>query len=320
MTRADYLKRLLVPMWLRPESALWYAHECFIARTFLGALRAPSIEIGCMEGVSSFVMLGGEFGIDFDMYQEVAWSREQRPWQSLGDDYFNKVGAKLDAPVALAQRPTDGFTVGVSWKKSHLEKAGRLGTYQRLVELDPNQPLTGLGDAEFQTVWAPNLYWIDNLRELLGELRRITAPGGRIVTVLPDRCALDGMLVRQLAGADEQWLKNLDRGRSQNIARQARSLDEWRTLFDECRLRVTRHETFLPQHVFSVNDVGLRPLFPVLMNIYERLRARSVEDWRAVKTHWVELTFEYLRPLCEVDWMRERGAVNVWHAFELAGP
>jgi SAM-dependent methyltransferase len=319
-SREEYLRRLLVAMWLRPESALWYAHECFAVRRALGAepMTGPSLEFGCMEGLSSFVLLGGQFGLDFDMYADVSWRPATAPAPVAGGrppDYFDQ--RPREEVVAIEARASSGFDVGLSWKAAHLEKARRFGVYGRMVEQDPNLPLAQFGDRSFTTIWAPNLYWVDQLPGLLGELRRILRPDGRIVTVLPDRSALDRSLMRHLEGADPQWLANLDRGRYANIARQARTEDQWRGLFEERGLVVSHHEPFLPSIVYAVNDVGLRPMFPVLMNIYEKLRGQSLETWREVKRHWLEVAGEYLTPLCRGDWVERASGTNVWHLFEL---
>jgi SAM-dependent methyltransferase len=318
LTRKDYLRRLLCPLWLRPESALWYAHEAFLARQYLGrSLRQPSLELGCMEGTSTFILLGGEFGLDFDVYSEVRWDRQSKSWKSLADDYYNmskeSVGGKIDAKILPAER----FSVGLSWKQAHLDKARRLGIHERLVQHDPSQPLTLFADRSFATVWAPNLYWVEHLPGAIRELRRVLRPDGSLVTVLPDTAALDHMLYRFQDRVDREWLKDLDRGRYSNISRHARDLAAWDQLFRECRLTIARHDRFLPTAVFQVNDVGLRPMFPVFMDIYEVLRERASEEWRRIKEHWIETAFHFLAPLCDMDWMDRLEMAKVWHIFEL---
>jgi SAM-dependent methyltransferase len=314
-SRREYLRRLLGPMWLRPESALWYAHEAAVARDWLDPLQSPSLELGCMEGVSTFVMLGGEFGLGFDVYRDVEWSDRSHRWGSLAEDYYDKLPASRD--VDILSRPQQRFDTGLAWKRSHVEKAARLGIHDTLVEHDPNEQLGMFEDGAFALVWGPNLYWIDRFEQMLGELRRIVRPDGRIVTVLPDRSALDHMLHRFADSTNPDWIANLDRGRHANISRQARTHEEWRELFSGAGLSVSRHEAFLPQVVFQVSDIGLRPLFPVLMNVYETLRAKSEDDLLRIKQHWIEVAEEFLGPLCDTEWMDAMAMPRVWSIFEL---
>jgi SAM-dependent methyltransferase len=315
MERSDYLRRLLVPFWLRPETPLWYAHEAYLVRRYLGErLRGPSLELGCMDGVSTFVMLGGEFGMDFDVYAATTWDDASHRFQSRAQDYFDTVKG-VGEPIDIVRRPEDRFDVGLTWKAAHLAKAAQLGIHDELVEHDPNLGLEPFADERFATVWAPNLYWIDELAGLLGELRRVLRPEGRLLTVLPDASAPREMLYHLRDRAPAQWIDNLDRGRYGNISKQARELDEWHATFAAAGLDVLRHERFLPKPVFQFNDVGARPLFGVLLHIYELLKRSSPDDLREVKEHWIEVAFDFLAPLCDVEWMQ--GMPELWHIFEL---
>ena len=316
-TRKEYLRQFLVPFWLRPESALWYAHEAVLARAALGALRPPALEFGCMDAAPTFVMLGGGFDQGFDVYREVAWSEDSMHWQSLRDDYYNTSRQAAVEPPHILRRPAEGFEVGLSWKRAHLDKAARLGLHRRLVEHDPNQPLTMFEPETFATVWAPNLYWVDRIDVALRALRRVVRADGRFVTVLPDRSALDFLLYRFVDRADPQWIKDLDRGRYSNVSRQARTLEEWRQVLASAGWEIEEHVGFLPRLVLQVNDVGCRPMFPVLMHIYETLRQRCPEDWLQIKAHWIKTMLHFMEPLCETEWMERLQMEQVWHLFAL---
>lgn len=315
--RKDYLRRHLVPLWLRPESALWYAHESFVVRQLLGTpMSRPTLEYACFDGTPTLVLLGGEFGLDFDVYSEVSWSRDSVHWQSFNDDYYN-VSRGRQAAVDVTTPPRETFDVGLSWKQAHLEKAARLGLYGRLVEADPNQPLGMFGDATFATIWAPNLYWVDDLPLALGEMRRILQPGGALVTVLPDPAVLEPMLFNLADRTDPAWIRDIDRGRFANFSRQARTVDQWTALFADAGLSVDQHEWFIPKSVLYVHDIGFRPMFPVFMNMYETLRQHRPEDWRKLKEHWIETVYYFLAPLCDTEWMTRMGMENLYHAFRL---
>ncbi len=320
ITRQTYLKRMLCPFWLRAESALWYAHEAFLVRQYLGLpLQQPSLEFGCMEGISTFIMLGGEFGLGFDVYSEVSWSKDSIKWVSLEEsDYYNTHKKDAHQELDIVRQPDEQFELGTCWKEAHLKKANRLGSYKNITSQDdPIMPLTTIEDNHFKTIWAPNLYWMDHLPKIMQELHRILQPEGQLVTVLPDSSALDHMLYRFKDQADAEWINNLDRGRYSNIARQARNLEEWSQFFKNQNWKIDQHEHFLPKLVFQVNDIGLRPMFPVFMNIYETLRTQSPEQWLSIKQHWIDTAFHFLAPMCDVEWMQKLQQDHVWHIFRL---
>jgi predicted SAM-dependent methyltransferase len=269
-----------------------------------------------MEGTSSFVMLGGEFGMGFDVYSEVAWRSDSMVWKP-GDDYYNTSEAGRDSTIDIIKAPEEKFEFGLSWKQAHLEKARRLSIHEELIEHDPNLPLTMFEDRSLATIWAPNLYWVDNLAGTLKEFRRILSQDGRVVTVLPDSSALDYMLYNFADQTDAEWIKDLDRGRHANISRQARNIAQWQEFFAANGLTILRHETFLPKVVFQCSDIGFRPMFPVFMHIYEALLKASREEWLSVKSQWIENLVHFLAPLCETEWMDRMQMPKVWHIFEL---
>ena len=65
----DFLKAHLNVAWLRPESALWDA----IASTIISKMKLPppTLDLGCGNGIFSFITAGGDFSIEYDWYKNV---------------------------------------------------------------------------------------------------------------------------------------------------------------------------------------------------------------------------------------------------------
>ncbi|MDH3974316.1 MAG: hypothetical protein OEV42_08555 [Deltaproteobacteria bacterium] len=313
----EILRRLLVPLWLRPESAMWYAHMLYMAREFLGTdIEKPSLEFGCMDGVNTVVLLGGEFNETFDVYREVSWSRDSHKQSTLKDDYFNTVNKSVEL-VDIKKPPTTRFDFGVDWKDAHLVKSERMSVFNKLIKINTKKPQTKLESKSIRTIWAPNIYWTEDMTATLAELHRILHPEGRIITIAPDKKQLEFMFYRFADKSTSSWLKNLDRGRYENASRHARILSEWEKVFGEGGLRITRHEQFIPAIVAKVYDIGFRPMFPVFMNMYEKLLTHSDEELLDLKKHWIETAFHFFSPLCDTGWMENMKMENGWHIFEL---
>ena len=69
----DILREFLNAFWLRPEVALIKTHEYMALEQM--PFDEPAIDIGCGDGIFSFICAGGRFGADFDMFTKT--SREQ---------------------------------------------------------------------------------------------------------------------------------------------------------------------------------------------------------------------------------------------------
>ena len=314
--RFDLMRRLLVANWLRPESALGYAHLlCGVSRLLGRDWTQPSLEFGCTDGVNTAVLLGAEFDESFDVYEDAQWDRSAHTRSTLKDDYFDVV-RRPDFQVPFRKKPAATIHYGVDWKEAHLSKCKRLGIFQNLLQIDAARPTLPLEDQTIETIWAPGLYWMDHLEQVLSELFRVLAPTGRLVTIVPDRAQLDFMLHQHIHTADASWIRDLDQGRYENTSRQARTETEWVELFQKMGFLVTAHERSFPDVVFKTYEVGLRPMFPVFMNMYEKLKSLTPEGWLDVKRHWIEAMEYFLKPLCDTTTMSDRP--QCWHVFQLS--
>jgi len=308
-------RRLLTALWLRPERALWDAHELFWAGQYLDKdFRQPSLEYGCTEGTPSFIMLGGVFGDSFDDYREVDWQKDSfKEHQMLKSDYFDSFNKDLHIDLDIVKQPDITFEYGLSWKNTHIQKAKRLNIYKHLILRPLGDPLPMFQDLYFETIFAPNLFWVEKklLSQICNELKRILRPNGRIITIFPDISQKECLLYDAGRKIDAKWMNDIDRGLHFNLTIHALSLKRWKEFFLEHKLKINRHDRFISDVVSQIYQIGMRPMFPVFMNMYEKLLACSKNDWIDVKKHWIDTAYHFLSPMCE---HKEK---NVWHIFEV---
>jgi hypothetical protein len=313
-------RRLLTPLWLRPERALWDAHELYAVRQMLGPdFERPALEYGCTEGVNTFVMLGGEFAPEYDDYEDLLRDPEisaQEP-EGPASDYFRFVRPELSAAIKAPAQAQ--FDVGVSWREAHLLKAGRLSIYDELQLVALNEPMTLLYGRKFRTIWSPNLYWSEpeRLRAMVREHAEILDDGGRLLTIVPDQAQIDAELWHELPSLPDDWRQAVDRNISGNLTKNARSDSEWRRLFGDCGLVATKRVGFLPRLVGGVYQIGFRPMFPVLLQMYSLLKSCSPEDFLDVKQHWIDTAYHFMAPLAELHWQEQPRNSTLWHLYEL---
>ena len=315
MSKSTIMQRLLIPLWLRPESALWYAHMLDAAQDFLKNVEHPAMEFGCMDGVNTFVLLGGEFDRSFDVFSDVSWSKVSHKKSTLSDDYFDTVAPTV--PRNIIQKPHRGyFDIGLDWKKTHIVKAKRLNIFREFILCDLNKPLSMINTKTLQTIWAPNLYWVNNTLFYIHELHRILHVNGRLITIVPDVKQLEHSWYRFANNETRNWFQDLDRGRNENYQNAARCYDDWAAMFESSGFTISQHRQFLPSLVGKLYDIGFRPMFPVFMNIHEQLkRSISSEEFLDLKQHWINTMTYFMEPLCDESWMSHME--HLWHIFEL---
>src|SRR5688572_27018523 len=178
----QYFAELLNAYWLRPETALWRACDIRAMADF--AFESPSLDLGCGDGVFSFIRAGGRLSKRFDVFQNV----------TAIDKFFEKVDVydTFDASfkAEITSPPRYRIDVGLDHKENLLRKAERLGLYGELTAADANQTLP-YEDGKFRSVFSNVIYWLDDPVRALSEIRRVLMPEGRACILLPNTTLRD---------------------------------------------------------------------------------------------------------------------------------
>lgn len=273
--------------------------------------RPPSLDLGCGDGVFSFIRAGGVFAPDFDALDEAV----------ALDRFFENVDV-FDAPVGarkplVALAPSYRVDVGFDAKPNLLEKAARLDFYRRLHGGNANQPLP-FEARSFNTVFSNILYWLEDPGAALTEIARVLRDGGQACVMLPNetfpRFSYYSQLYVSTGDPAWQFLTQLDRGRFTDNVRHARAGAAWEALFATAGLRVLSHTQHLSKTIVQMWDIGLRPLFPVLRRLADGVApgARA-----SIKAEWVAILQQFLAPIVAMDARLGQGAAPAFHCYVL---
>jgi SAM-dependent methyltransferase len=287
-----YLKTLLEYFWLRPETAVWRALD-FAALDGI-EFTGPSLDLGCGDGAFSFMRAGGRYSLDYD-FSFMTANRDQ--FFANADIYDHFDAAKAGNVVTEPARYT--IDVGFDHKRALLDKAMMTGLYKRTVEGDGNKPLP-LDDASFATVYSNIIYWLEDYPSTLREISRILKLGGQCIVQVPSDRFRDFSFYQRLfvktGDPKWEWLKLLDRGRSESI-KNCKSESEWTAEFNAAGLRVEKCKPYLPRLIIEAWDIGLRPISPLLTEMANEL---DPERRREIKQKWVSNLLPMLSSVCSL--------------------
>lgn len=304
-----YLRELLNVFWLRPETALWRA--CDIGAMSSFRMVSPSLDLGCGDGIFSFIRAGGALRKDFDAFRSVG--NLDRFFQNVDVfDHF-QAGAKPQVRV----KPGYRIDVGFDHKANLLRKAGELELYGELREGDGNAPLP-FPDASFRSIFSNIVYWLSNLELVLGEIRRVLSADGQACLLLPDASfpgfSFYNRFYKETGDERFKFLELLDRGRHSDNVKQSKSDREWRSLFDAAGLTVLAHKRHLSGPIVQIWDVGLRPLFPVLKKMADKI---GEDDLVPLKAEWIDICASFLEPLVALDGELSAAGTPAFHCYVL---
>ena len=258
------LKNLLSVYWLRPETAIWRTLDA-IQLQKIKFIR-PIVDIGCGDGIFTFSTFGGKVDANYDVYRTM---RKTDKFFSGIDihDQTSKISFKI------TRKPERDIDLGLDWKKNLLTKAKKLKNYQKLIRHDANEQLPIEKNA-FKTVFSNTFYWLNDIRHILNEAKRICHESGKIVIFVPDKKFQESLIFNQYFSKKQKWAKMLDRGISNNI-KHCYSLNEWKNIFSEVGLRVSHHSNYGTEQLVKFWSVGLRPYSPFLIEMANNLNLKT---------------------------------------------
>jgi len=284
----DYLKEHLNVWWLRPESALWDAIASEKAEKI--PIEGPSLDLGCGNGLYSFIAAGGAFDADYD------WFVHATPDGFRANKDIYDVAASADPGRHIRRRPRYRFDHAFDHKPNLLSQAARLGFYAALRAGDGNGRLP-YGDGELRTVYCNMLYWLDDPRSRFRELARVLDRGGRAILCLQHPRFKDVCTSYQWKRLHSPFWKLVNRGRAETHCWTCDDA-ELKSLARSSGFALAHHDTYLSESTLKFWDVGTRPLSPALIEMARRL---PPADRRAVKKLWMDSCLPLLRELLEAE-------------------
>jgi len=281
----DILRMRLHLYWLRPERALFGASV-----ELRGPLRpwGSSVELGCGDGLNTFLRLGGTLEPSFDYYAALEGEIGMAEYVE-GKDVYD---APLRGFFPVKEKPGIQFHQGLDFKQNLLDRANMLGAYKSVQWHDLNTPLP-YGDGTIDFVYSNVLYWLKDPDPLIAETARILTKGGEAVFEVLTRAVESEDFFGRFGAWGPEWCRLMDRGRFASYPG-LRSLREWEAAFAGANLRVTKSLNVLPRGIFLVWHVGLRPIYPLLKRMIDTIPA---PERTKIREEWVQTFFDLLYPV-----------------------
>lgn len=302
----DALEDLLNVFWLRPETALFRSIDIRAMEDF--AFVSPSLDLGCGDGIFSFIRAGGKFSPSFDAFQSMAN-------MGLFFQKFDVFDSSRKISPTVIRRPNYLIDFALDHKKNLLSKAAALGLYRNLRIGDADKGLP-FPDDTFNSIFSNIVYWLKDPAKAFAEIARVLKPGGRCCVMLPNRTfpefSFYYRMVMQKRRKEFRFLEKLDRGRLADNIKQAKSAEEWTKLAASSGLRVVSHKAHLSKTVIEIWDIGLRPLFPVLHKMASNLDRKTAAT---LKREWIKTMMLFLDPISKMDSRLTQGMEPAFHCF-----
>lgn len=301
------LDELLNVFWLRPETALWRSIDIEIMKDF--DFSSPSLDLGCGDGIYSFIRGGGKFDMTFDAFQSV---------ESI-DHYFDKVdiyNSSTKINPLIIKNPEYQIDYAFDHKINLLEKGKTLGLYKNFVQGDANKKLP-FNDDYFNSIFSNIIYWLDDPGTVFGEIYRILKPGGCCCVMLPNYNFKDFSFYYDYCVNQQnkkyQFLEYLDRG-NMSMIKHVKNKEDWGKIIQNSGLEVISHKMHLSRTTIQIWNVGLRPLFPLLYKMVTNIDKEKIIE---IKKEWIETLKLFIEPISRMDSELTQNTEPAFHCFIL---
>lgn len=284
----DFLEEHLNLQWLRPESALCDAiasHRISRARP-----ASPSMDLGCGNGLFSFITAGGKLSPEFDLYRNAESSRFKQQ-EDMYDCFLQEI-----RPDWILKEPVRRMDWGLDIKTHSLAQARGLRFYGQCAVADARRSLP-FQEASFQTIFCNMPYWLEDPSAIFSEIARLLRAGGQALLCFPDPLFKETCWTFEPQGKAGELLRRLNRGRAAAM-RWTLSTPEWTELARKNRFTVKDHATYYSPLTLRVWDIGLRPISPVLIRMAQRLNETDRAD---AKREWIETVRPLLKELLRLE-------------------
>lgn len=136
-------------------------------------IRGDSLDLGCGDGVFSFIRANGTFDITFDDYQSIGNLDKFYENIDIHDTFKEKYEPMISKQAKYK------FKYALDHKENLLSKAKKLNLYEYFIKHDANKTLP-FEDSSIDCVFSNIVYWINDPQKILNEISRILKDGGEM--------------------------------------------------------------------------------------------------------------------------------------------
>lgn len=283
------LKEFLNIFWLRPENAYTSVLRSMTLEKY--PFSAPAIDISCGDGIFTFITMGGQFDLDFDMFLDVANLDKVR---TENKDMFNSYNQKLYNPIVI-KRPLHKIEYGTDLMQNTLNKAEKLGVYKKCLLHDSNKKMP-FDDNSFMTVYSNSLYYVKNVDAHLKDVKRIVKSEGKVLFHVKTDKMIDYTLGHYAPFLGKKAAKIINRGRLETY-KTLKSFEWWKKAFEKSGFEIVNTDGFMGKIHSYAWDVGLRPIAPFLVKMANNL---DKKQRKSLKKEWMECWLDLLTPLINI--------------------
>tara|TARA_Y200000002_G_C22664919_1_gene657545 strand:- start:742 stop:1692 length:951 start_codon:yes stop_codon:yes gene_type:complete len=284
---------------LRPENAIGaYRRALAMNNNEMNWKKGMNMDISCGDGVFSYIAAGGKFNEFFDMFinvdeKSITDLHTNRETDIFNNDYENY----KNLGEIVKTKPDYNFSIGTDWKQSLLDKAERIGLYNKLILQDNNKTLN-VDTESINNIYTNSIYWVDNIDLHIREIYRVLIENGSVLLQIKTNEIVNIHPTNLDLGIfSSSSLNIIDRGRLKSW-KSIKKLEWWLKKFETNGFRVETVKPTFTKEQIMVWHYGFRPFAHTLVKVFNKL---SIKERTENKKEIIESLFPIITDLAKLE-------------------
>jgi len=274
--------------WLRLESVPWevslYKQNRYL---FKNIIKKKSLEIGCGNGITSFINLGNRINPEIDHFSFLNFNQ----FNNNKKDFYDQFSINKNIKV---KKTINKFTKVIDLKKNLLKIARYMNIAESYKVWDCNKSLQ-LND-KYDCIYSTIIYWlqespINNLKKWSKFLNR----GGLIGFTAPNK---NFYKFCKTYSSKEKIYKILNYERKKHIKHIIDPVEFEKKIEKQGIFKIIKVNYFLKESTLRFWDIGLRPISKFLIRTIKYLKFNTMVK---LKKSFLKNHFNLIKELCKTE-------------------
>jgi len=289
------IKNFFNVYWLRLESVPWevslYQKNRYLFKKIIKDNK-KSLEIGCGNGITSFISLDNRINCTIDNFSFVNSNQIKSNKKDFYDQFFKNKNIKVNKSI-------NKFTKVIDLKKNLLKIARYINIADDYQVCDCNKPFY-LND-KFDYIYSTIIYWLDespinNLKKWSIYLNK----GGLIGFTAPNK---NFYKFCKTYSSKEKIYNILNYGRKKHIKHIVDPVEFKKEVRKQGIFKIIKVNYFLKEPTLKFWDIGMRPISKFLIKTIKYLNFNIMIK---LKKYFLKDHFNLVKELCKIELKKEK--------------
>jgi SAM-dependent methyltransferase len=259
--------------YLRPENFVYsFLRSKACIDNFKFKNSDQTLDIGCGDGVFSFITYGGTFNKSFDVFYDINNKDIRKLFEFETNDIYGDSSRIIRNKINILNNPEFNLLYATDIMKASIKKAEELKIFKKIILHDSNKPFNLKSDS-LDYIYTNSIYYVQDIETHLKELYRMIKPGGVIIAQVKTDKFKDVYPYNKGIFLDwsKKAVKLLDRNIYKSVIQNLKPLNYWHKMIRKYDFKIINTQNVCTKNQAQFWLYGMRYVSPFLIYLFNEL-------------------------------------------------